>query len=169
MQIKQKYILYLLILGIFLLPIHIQTDFFIERIQIDEEYTKSYNPITSAIEEWFSTWGYVGEAHGIAIDSLGNIFLVGSTYVGPAGINVGLVKFDKNGNVQWYQTWGGNQNDFGMGVAIDSNDNIYVTGWTESSEFVIGISVAVTIKYDNNGNQIWYKIWGVVDGMKVGE
>lgn len=156
MWLKQKCLLCLLIIGIFLLPICIQ----VERIQIDGEYIENYNPIISATEEWFSTWGN-GNAHGVAIDSLGNIFLVGSsTVVGPAGRNIGLVKFDKNGNVQWYQTWGGNQNDFGMGVAIDSNDNIYVTGWTESSEFVIGNSATVTIKYDNDGNQIWYKIWG---------
>ncbi|GAH13732.1 unnamed protein product, partial [marine sediment metagenome] len=38
------------------------------------------------------------------------------------------VKYDSSGVQQWNSTWGGIDNEAGSGVAVDTSDNIYITG-----------------------------------------
>ena len=39
-----------------------------------------------------------------------------------------LIKFDSSGNFLWADTWGGQFNDEGDAVAVDSSESAYVTG-----------------------------------------
>jgi hypothetical protein len=55
-------------------------------------------------------------------------------------------------------TWGGYNYDFGRDLVIDTENNIYVTGTTES--FGAGYEDVILVKYDINGTQIWNKTWG---------
>jgi len=41
------------------------------------------------------------------------------------------VKYNSSGTKQWTQQFGTSLGDFGRGVAVDSWDNIYVTGETK--------------------------------------
>jgi hypothetical protein len=94
----------------------------------------------------------------IAVDSLGNIYVVGSTYSYGEGLeDIILLKFTNSRNLEWFTTWGGNNYDYGLGVALDSLGNIYVTGRTSIST---GNEDVVIIKFDNHGNQIWNRTWG---------
>ncbi|MFX1498892.1 MAG: SBBP repeat-containing protein, partial [Promethearchaeota archaeon] len=112
------------------------------------------------IIEWNSTWGGDGNdyGNGIAIDSLDNVYIVGSTgSFGAGSSDIVLVKYNENGQEQWNCTWGGDGNDYGNGIAIDSLDNIYIVGSTgsfgaENNDFVL-------VKYDNNGVQQWNRTW----------
>jgi len=91
-------------------------------------------------------------ADGIAVDSSGNAYVVGSTgstnfpianafqpalgndgpYKGTAFIS----KFNPSGSALVYSTYlGGSGNDSGTAIAVDSAGNAYVTGWTQSSNF----------------------------------
>ena len=88
---------------------------------------------------WNTTWGTnkLDRAYNLALDSNDNIYLAGWTYypsifqatVGIYDISYCLVKFDTSGNALWSRLWGSSEyQDYGVGVAIDSNDNIYFVG-----------------------------------------
>jgi hypothetical protein len=111
--------------------------------------------------QWNRTWGgaYNDWGMGVTVDSSGNVYLVGTTHsFGVPGNDIVLVKYDVNGEQQWNRTWGGEDGDGGYGVAVDSFDNVYLTGRTWC--FGAGDSSMVLMKYDGNGTQQWYRIWG---------
>jgi hypothetical protein len=50
--------------------------------------------------------------------------------------DVFVTKFNAAGNALVYSTYlGGEGNDEGKGIAVDSSGNVYVTGYTESRNF----------------------------------
>jgi len=130
-----------------------------------------YNSL--GIQEWNRTWGgantYIGE--GIAIDSSDNIYIVGYTQsTGEEQRDVVFVKYNSLGVQEWNKTWGGSNDEYGYGVAVDSSDNIYVvesTGVPGTGDYYI-----LLVKYNNAGNHEWNKTWGGIHydegyGVKV--
>jgi hypothetical protein len=87
------------------------------------------------------------QGHGIAVDSFGNAYVVGYTEsqdfptvnsrVPGTDFNDAFVtKINPSGSAMVYSTYlGGNSNDGGFGVAVDSSGNAYVTGFTSSPNF----------------------------------
>jgi uncharacterized delta-60 repeat protein len=115
----------------------------------------------NGILQWNCTWGGGGFDHGegVAVDSLDNVYLAGYTRSFGAGLDdMVLVKYDKNGVQQWNRTWGGVYWDFCSGVAVDSSDNVYITG--DTANFGAGDYDIVLVKYDGNGKQQWNRTWG---------
>lgn len=110
--------------------------------------------------QWNRSWdaGANDNAFAIAIDSLNNIYLTGYTDLGTGGCNMSLVKLNNSGMHQWNCTWGGIEYDTGLGVVIDSSDNIYVTGYTHS--FGAGLEDMFLVKYNSSGVQQWNCTWG---------
>jgi hypothetical protein len=115
-------------------------------------------------------------AGAIAIDLNSNAIICGSfkshtlsvgsqtlTNSGSDSSDVFIVKCDNNGNVLWAKNAGGNNNDAASSVAIDNDNNIYLTGNYTSSTVNFGslsmsnagISNMFLVKYDANGNEKW--------------
>jgi len=90
----------------------------------------------------------------IAIDSLGNIYLTGSTFVDGTGYDFLTMKYNPSGELQWTITYAGrsNYNDDANSIALDRFGNVYVTG---KSWGYFNDNEYATIKYDNNGNEKW--------------
>jgi len=111
--------------------------------------------------EWYSTWGgpQADYGKGVAIDSIGNIYITGFTWsYGPGEADPCLVKFNSSGEFEWYRTWGGTSWDSGYDIVIDTSDNIYVTGQNDSGSG----DTLFLIKYNSSGDQQWNRIesWG---------
>jgi len=48
-----------------------------------------------------------------------------------------VAKFNSSGNVSWTTYYGGVSQDFGYGIAVDNNDNIFVSGSTYGIDFPV--------------------------------
>ncbi len=110
---------------------------------------------------WNSTWGGNSTdcCYAIALDSLDNIYLAGYTKsFGMGEIDLCLVKCDSSGVQQWNRTWGGLLRDNSYAIAVDSLDNIYISG--ESANFGAGSYDFCLVKYDSTGVQQWNRTWG---------
>ncbi len=122
-------------------------------------FLRKYNG--NGVKQWNCTWGGTGWdwGSGVVVDSSNNVYLMGTTEsFGVGGRNIALVKYNGSGVQQWNCTWGGGFDDYGCGVAVDSSDNVYLTGYTGS--FGAGGSDMFLVKYNGSGVQQWNCTWG---------
>jgi hypothetical protein len=149
---------------------------------------------TSGVLAWVQT-GQVNstnQGYGVAVEPVtGTVYVTGvsqgdTTFSSSNGTthsvaaqiawHMVLVKYDTAGNFQWGQTNLATPNSVPHGVAVDADDNAYVTGWMEGQTTfrsnngqdltVVGFSRPVQnppdypndgfiVKYDENGNVQW--------------
>ena len=119
---------------------------------------------TSGTQIWNRTWSDVSYAEGrsIVIDSVDNIYITG--HVGNlATTDIAIIKYNSTGAKLWQRIWGGSNYEgrYGLDVAVDSQNNLYVGAQTGS--FGAGSSDAVIIKYNSTGFQLWNQTWGGVE------
>ncbi|MHA1507545.1 MAG: Loki-CTERM sorting domain-containing protein [Promethearchaeota archaeon] len=119
-----------------------------------------YNSL--GVKQWNITWGTSGSdsGYGIALDSLGNIFIAGSIATfnpSPDTSDMVLVKFNSLGEYQWDKTWGGSNIESGWAMKMDSSDNIFITGYTFS--YGAGGDLFL-LKYNSSGDLQWDTTWG---------
>ncbi|RFC55616.1 T9SS type A sorting domain-containing protein [Brumimicrobium aurantiacum] len=128
-------------------------------------------------ELWQKTYGGSGNDYFsdfVEFDD-GSILLVGESYSGISGDktessygqNDGwIVKIDAQGNVLWDKTIGGSDDDGFISVALDENENIFVTGSSSSpisglkTEDSYGSMDYWVLKLDENGNVMWDRTIG---------
>ncbi len=102
---------------------------------------------------WGGTGNDVGRA--VTVDALENVYVTGySDSYGSGQVDVFLLKYDAAGEFQFSKTWGGAQNNYGNGIAVDGSGNIYVTGVTNNFTQQIFL-----LKYDPSGNLLLQKTW----------
>ena len=80
------------------------------------------------------------------------------------GQDIIVVKYDKDWNLLWQKNWGGNEDDIPEQL-IRTNDNSFVIIGYSSSNDIEGITNngkqdAVIIKFDKDGNVLWYDNYG---------
>ena len=109
------------------------------------------------------------EGRGVARDSSNNIYVTGGTYGGLdsntnfGGQDIFLVKYNSDAEKQWTKQLGSSSNDTGRGVAVDSSNNIYVTGVTAGSldgNTHLGEQDIFLVKYYDNGTKQWSTQYG---------
>lgn len=143
-----------------------------------EDRTLVIDPVPDL--EWGTYYGnadHHGSMNAVAIDASGNTFAAGTiglTGMATAGTHdqtlsgsgdALLVKFDANGQRIWATYYGGNDHDFGNGVAVDANGNIYLTGdsWSTSGIATLfshqmtqaGQTDAFLVKFTPQGTRVW--------------
>lgn len=111
---------------------------------------------------WNKTWGGPDKerGEGVAVSNLGNIYVTGDTQSYGLRDDVVLLKYDSSGNLNWCKTWGGNYSELGLGVAVSSTGDVYITGDTHS--YSTGECETLLLRYDASGNLIWNRTWGGV-------
>jgi len=83
------------------------------------------------------------------IDNQGNIYATGYCSIMPsASVDFLTLKYDQNGNLQWYKTYNGlrDSNDVANDLCLDNFGNLYVTGWSRGFNSNADI---ITLKYNN--------------------
>ena len=112
---------------------------------------------------WTRTFGGSSDDTGVSVQqtSDGGYIIVGYTWSYGAGDwDVYLIKTDANGNESWHRTFGGSRLDTGSSV-LQTTDGGYIIAGTTISLTPFGGSDVYLIKTDANGNQLWYRIFGV--------
>ena len=126
----------------------------------------------------------------IAVDSSGSVYVTGSTdsgnfptknaYNSTFGGNqdVFVFKLYPDNNTLFYSTYvGGNGNDFGSSIAVDSSGNAYVTGSTDSGNFPTknaynsthgGYEDVFVFKLSSSGNSLVYSTFVGGNGADTG-
>ena len=113
-------------------------------------------------------------ANAIAVDPADNIYITGGTTSSDLPFASGdyngesdgfIAKFDPSGNLIYSTYLGGTGGDNCKGIAVDLNGNVYVTGFTSSSDFPVtpgahdlywnGDGDAFMAKFDPSGNLIY--------------
>ena len=127
---------------------------------------------------------------GVATDSQNNVFMSGrnastgisfystgnndgASFTLPPGTGIGsfLAKYSNNGSVEWAARQDGGGNDSGRGVATDSQNNVYITGYngvsgisfySEGNNYGASFTLpagpgngSFLAKYSNNGSVEW--------------
>ncbi|KAF5428047.1 MAG: Beta-propeller repeat-containing protein [Candidatus Methanomarinus sp.] len=122
---------------------------------------------TGYLETW-STWGGTGSEQGAAIEETSdhNYIISGSTTsFGSGNTDAFILCYDVSGTFLWNTTWGTNTLDRVYHLALDSNNSIYLAGWTYypsplmASTGIYDISYCL-VKIDSEGNAIWSRFWG---------
>jgi len=124
-----------------------------------------------------------GNTNGIcvSVDGSGNAYVTGAFYgpfvtfgtvtltnEGTSESDMFIVKYDTYGSVQWAESAGGSDGDYGNSIATDSSGHVYVTGRFTSSVITFGSTTLTNanpgsrdifiVKYDAiNGDVIWAK------------
>ena len=113
--------------------------------------------------QWDSIWGRggllrdVGEA--IQISSTNDIYVAGYTENVHAGErDIFLLKYNNAGALQWFDVWGGGGSETCYGIAIDTNDNIFLAGATDS--WIAEGTAMFLLKYNTSGGLEWNRTWG---------
>jgi hypothetical protein len=136
---------------------------------------------------WAKRMGGTSHDWGIGsiLDSSGNVYTTGyfadivdfdpgtgTTNLTSAGLeDIFISKLNNSGNFVWARGMGGAGSDWGIGVAIDSSDNVHTTGYFASiADFdpgtgIINLTSAgnsdiFASKLDGSGNFIWAKRMG---------
>lgn len=126
--------------------------------------TVKYNSMGDTI--WTRTYDGPGGVDdtpcAIALDSLGNLFVSGTTgtgtFFGNSSSDIVLLKYDINGNFLgnfFFTNPAFNGFDEAHNMAIDPFNNVYVVGATHQTAATFGAYDYVTIKFDNNGTLLW--------------
>jgi hypothetical protein len=147
---------------------------------------------------WSSYLGGSGDdsGNGIVVDGSGNVYVTGYTtstdFPTPGGFattygggtwDAFVTKVNANGqSLAWSSYLGGSAGDYGVGIAVDGNGNVFVTGETNSSNFPTtggfdttlgGAYDAFVTKVNANGQSlVWSSYlggagWDVASGIAV--
>jgi hypothetical protein len=116
-------------------------------------YKKRFTDTTAQRETYFS---------GVALDSSGNIYCCGTAeYNAASGSDIIILsKFDSSANLLWTKgLYNTNVNTFpeGWGVAVDSDDMVYILGTAPN----FSPDRIIIAKYDSSGTLQWQKFIAV--------
>ena len=109
------------------------------------------NGDTAWVRRYYGTSNNMDSAMAVAVDSKGNVYVMGSSYGSGTGRDYVLLKYYADGKFAWERRYNGtgNSNDYAKALTIDNSDNLYVTGYSKNSE---GTYDLVTVKYSPDGS-----------------
>jgi uncharacterized delta-60 repeat protein len=96
--------------------------------------------------------------YGMAVDDSDNIYVTGISKSVNSDYDYATVKFNSSGVIQWVARYDGigSGGDNPYAIAIDSDNNIYVTGQSLTDTNNLGFDI-LTVKYNSWGEQQWIR------------
>jgi len=159
------------------------------------QYDPKHALIIDPKYEWHTFYGTADFDHGfgIAVDGSGNVYVTGysaAEWNGPGGTadvpkhansgggDIVVLKLNSSGEYQWHTFYGSSGYEWGYGIAVDGNGNVYVTGgsatgWNgplagsdvvEPKHAHSGGYDIVVLKLNSEGEYQWHTFYGGADG-----
>lgn len=100
------------------------------------------------------------KVYALKVDHIGNVYVTGSSRDPGTGMGYKTIKYNSDGVQQWVQRYRGTNifSDYrAYALALDSDRNVYVTGYTQDNS---GRYYYTTIKYSSDGVQQWLMNYG---------
>ncbi len=151
--------------------------------RVDSRYNPAHELVIDPVLEYSTYLGGSGDETGsdIAIAADGSVFMAGLTsstdfpifdpyqMSSGGGYDVFVMKLNGTGNSLVYSTYlGGSGFDIGADIAVDAAGDVYVTGWTTSTNFPTlnpyqgsfgGVRDVFVTKLNNAGNGLVYSTY----------
>jgi hypothetical protein len=151
---------------------------------------ENYNPteplrIDPPVRIWGTYYGgsIMDKSESCTVDGNGSVYLAGYTESTAAIATTGahqiicggfydafLVKFNTNGLMQWATYYGGSDWDWGLSCTVNSNGDVYMAGYTESTTAIATpgshqetyglVGDAFLVKFDGSGIRQWGTYYG---------
>jgi hypothetical protein len=139
----------------------------------DHDYaTVKYD--TQGHQLWVARYQGPGSAYSaaaaLALDSLGNVYVTGTSQGAESNDDYLTVKYSAAGKELWVARHDGpaSRRDSARDIAVDAWGNAYVTGFVTSDDEGASHSDYATVKYDTNGNELWVRGYeSTADGMAL--
>lgn len=117
---------------------------------------------TSGTVQWQKTLGTStggSSANAVALDTSGNIHLVGSlTHSTNGGSDILYAKYNSSGTLLSQTRLGRTDNDYGKDVAVDASGNVYILG-ESPYQSVVGNDLII-VKINSSGSVSWQRRLG---------
>lgn len=155
-----------------------------------QSYLAKFN--AAGVRQWGTYYGHssgMSQGRFVHADLSGNIYMGGTTRAtsgiatsgthqtvyggGPSGSGLGdafLVSFNANGVRQWGTYYGGSNQEDGLSATTDGSGNVYLTGYTTSSNAIAttnahqtaygGSTDAFLVKFSDTGVRQWGTYFG---------
>jgi hypothetical protein len=170
----------------------------LDRMTCGFELTGTYDPAYPLIIDPYLEWStYLGGksadlSFGITVDAVGNAYVTGFTWstdfpttngwdmsLNGSDADVFVSKLSADGQqLVWSTYLGGSGEDWGVDIALDSSGDVYITGFTRSSDFptVNGLGAsfkggerdAFLSKFSSDGQQLLWSSYIGGDGDDMG-
>ncbi|MFX0137396.1 MAG: hypothetical protein ACFFDN_27400, partial [Candidatus Hodarchaeota archaeon] len=127
--------------------------------QLGDVILLKYN--SSGDLQWAKNWDNADtdNANDLAIAQNGDIYIAGLTNTAQTQTQILLLKYNSSlADFEWNATWGGNYNEQGECVVIDSLNNVYIAG--ESTSYGADFNDIVILKFNHTGGLKWNSSWG---------
>lgn len=116
--------------------------------------------------------GAFTEANAIAVDSMGDLYVAGTTTdtlaaaSSAGGHDAFLIKLNPSGTVLWIRQYGTSADEKVAGVGVDSEGNSFIAGTISTGSFsgnsALGGSDLFVTRFDREGVLFWTKQYGTV-------
>ncbi|EQB62728.1 MAG: Fibronectin, type III [candidate division Zixibacteria bacterium RBG-1] len=107
-------------------------------------------------------------ARDIKVDRSGNVYVTGDSYGGVTAYDYTTIKYYPNGDTAWVRRYNGpgNSQDGAWAISVDGSGNVYVTGYSAQNSVYPYNEDYATVKYDQNGNQLWVRRYNGPAGLE---
>jgi hypothetical protein len=125
---------------------------------------------------WHTFYGSDAYGQAIAVDGSGNVYVTGRSFsswgnpvhafsANPYQSNIVTMKLTNSGTLAWHTFHGSADGDFGFGIAVDTSNNVYVTGmssntWGTPVHTYSGDFDIVVLKLNSSGVLVWNTFHG---------
>ncbi|MBN9350978.1 MAG: SBBP repeat-containing protein [Chitinophagaceae bacterium] len=112
---------------------------------------------------WVRTYNGADPGNGtnipssMVVDPTGNVYITGTSLLN-GQFDIATIKYSTTGVLLWIRRYAGalNSDDGGNDIALDANNNVYITGYTTETDDNINF---ITIKYSADGDQQWLRTY----------